>query len=96
MTSGTNFVCARAWAELAAEDLLGGDREERRAVDAARILSLEGVAVGVLREIGFFDIYPADDAAEFNGAWSVCPFLASGNIVLSGIEQGLFVVAIAK
>lgn len=44
------------------------------------------------REVAFFDIYPADDAASFNGAWSNYPFFRSGVVVVSGIEQGLFVL----
>ncbi|KAJ1327074.1 choice-of-anchor B family protein [Microdochium nivale] len=46
------------------------------------------------REIGFFDVHPADDAqggvATFNGAWSVFPYFSSGNIMVSSIERGLF------
>lgn len=29
---------------------------------------------------------------EFNGAWSVYPFFDSGTVIVSGIEQGLFVL----
>lgn len=43
-------------------------------------------------EAGFFDIYPADDDPQFNGAWSNYPYFASGTVVISGIEQGLFMV----
>lgn len=43
-------------------------------------------------EVGYFDIYPANDAASFNGAWSNYPFFASGVVIVSGIEQGLFVL----
>jgi choice-of-anchor B domain-containing protein len=43
-------------------------------------------------EVGFFDIYPQDDAPSFNAVWGNYPFFASGNVILSGIEQGLFVV----
>ncbi|MBW3593619.1 MAG: choice-of-anchor B family protein [Actinobacteria bacterium] len=57
-----------------------------------RILDLKRVASSDLREVGFFDVYPADDAAEFNGAWSNYPFYGSGTVVVSGIEQGLFVL----
>ncbi|MEO8601338.1 MAG: choice-of-anchor B family protein [bacterium] len=57
-----------------------------------RILDLAGVAAGTLSELGFFDIYPANDAAAFNGAWSNYPFFPSGRVAISGIEQGLFVV----
>jgi choice-of-anchor B domain-containing protein len=43
-------------------------------------------------EVAFFDVYPPDDQAEFNGSWSNYPFFASGNVVVSGIEEGLFVL----
>ena len=57
-----------------------------------RVLDASDVAGGVLREVGFFDIFPADDAPAYNGAWSVYPFFASGTVVVNGIEQGLFVL----
>ncbi|MGH2782105.1 MAG: choice-of-anchor B family protein [Thermoleophilaceae bacterium] len=57
-----------------------------------RILDTSRVSEGSLREVGFFDVYPPDDEAEFNGAWSNYPYFESGNVVVSGIEQGLFVV----
>ena len=43
-------------------------------------------------EIGFFDTYPNDDNTAFNGAWSIYPYFDSGNILISDIERGLFVV----
>lgn len=43
-------------------------------------------------EIAFFDVYPSGDQAAFNGTWANYPFFKSGNVVISGIEQGLFVV----
>lgn len=42
--------------------------------------------------IAYFDTYPNDDAAEFNGAWSNYPFFPSGTILISDIERGLFMV----
>ncbi|HSE41406.1 MAG TPA: choice-of-anchor B family protein, partial [Acidobacteriota bacterium] len=59
-----------------------------------------------IREIAFFDTYPEDDAEHhspqplhpgdgattFNGAWGVYPFLPSGNILISDIERGLFIL----
>ena len=57
-----------------------------------RILDISGIASGHLVEAGYFDIYPANDNPSFNGAWSVYPFFASGNVVVSGIEQGLYVL----
>lgn len=43
-------------------------------------------------QIGFFDTYPANDNASFNGAWSSYPYFASGNVIVSSIEDGLFIV----
>jgi len=43
-------------------------------------------------EVGFFDTHPENDLTGFNGAWSVYPFFASGNIIINDIERGLFVV----
>ncbi len=57
-----------------------------------RILDASRVADGELREVAFFDVYPAGDEAEFNGAWSSYPYFASGIVIVSGIEQGLFVL----
>jgi choice-of-anchor B domain-containing protein len=57
-----------------------------------RVLDASNVAAGQLTEVAFFDIYPADDNAEFNAAWSNYPYFASGVVVVSGIEQGLYVL----
>ena len=43
-------------------------------------------------EVGFFDTYPAFNSTNFNGAWGVYPFLPSGNIIVSDIQRGLFVL----
>ncbi len=48
----------------------------------------------MLDERAFFDIYPSSDSANFNGAWGNYPYFPSGTIVVSGIEQGLFVLAL--
>jgi choice-of-anchor B domain-containing protein len=57
-----------------------------------RVLDASGVGAGSLSEVAFFDVYPLDDQALFNGTWSNYPFFASGTVVASGIEQGLFVL----
>jgi hypothetical protein len=44
------------------------------------------------REVAYFDIYPSNDNASFNGAWGNYPFFDSGLVVVSGIEQGLFIL----
>lgn len=57
-----------------------------------RILDITDIAAGSLEEVASFDVFPADDATNFNGAWSVYPFLPSGNLLVSSIEGGLFVL----
>ena len=57
-----------------------------------RILDIAGVASATLTQAAFFDIYPANDDAGFSGAWSNYPYFPSGNVIVSGIEQGLFVL----
>jgi hypothetical protein len=42
--------------------------------------------------MAFFDVYPVDDQALFNGTWSNHPYFASRTVVASDIEQGLFVL----
>lgn len=41
---------------------------------------------------GFFDVYPADDIANFNGTWSNYPYFESGTIVATGRPDGLFLL----
>lgn len=43
-------------------------------------------------EIGFFDTHPENNNTTFFGAWSVYPYFASGNIIVSDIDRGLFVI----
>ncbi|MGH7179584.1 MAG: choice-of-anchor B family protein, partial [Tepidisphaeraceae bacterium] len=45
-----------------------------------------------LQEVAFFDTYNANDGATFNGAWNNYPFFPSGNVAISDINGGLFVV----
>lgn len=48
----------------------------------------------VPRESGFFDTFPvpAENTARFNGAWGVYPFLPSGTLLVSDIENGLYML----
>lgn len=57
-----------------------------------RVLDLRNVAGGRLEEIGFFDTVPTSDETGFSGAWGLYPFFPSGNIAISSIDRGLFVV----
>ena len=43
--------------------------------------------------VGRFDSYPASDSVGFPGAWGTFPFLPSGNVLISDIDSGFYVVA---
>lgn len=57
-----------------------------------RIMDISNLDNANMNEIAFFDTFPTSDSNIFNGAWSVYPYFASGNIIISDIERGLFVV----
>lgn len=59
-----------------------------------RILDITniGASSNAMKEIGYFDTYPENNNAAFNGVWSIYPYFASGNIIISDIEKGLFVI----
>ncbi|SNY95125.1 choice-of-anchor B family protein [Flagellimonas pacifica] len=57
-----------------------------------RVLDISDIANENVTEKAFFDSYPADDTAGFNGVWSVYPFFQSGKIILNDINSGLFVI----
>lgn len=42
-------------------------------------------------EVAFFDTWPDDDDANFNGLWNNYPYLPSGIVIGSDLEKGLFV-----
>ncbi len=47
-------------------------------------------------EIAFFDSYPADDNANYNGNWGNYPYLPSGTILISDMERGLFALRLSQ
>ena len=57
-----------------------------------RILEISDPQDASLIERAYFDVEPEKDTFEMNGAWSVFPFLPSGNVLVSTIEEGLFVL----
>ena len=56
-----------------------------------RILDLADVADGELTERAYFDVFPEDDEAEFDGTWSNYPYFPSGTIAVSSYD-GLFLL----
>lgn len=45
-----------------------------------------------LEEVAYFDSYPNNNFADFDGAWSVYPYFESKNILISDMSGGLFIV----
>ena len=45
-----------------------------------------------LTEVGFFDVAPGDDRPGYEGSWSNYPYFASGVVVATSMERGLFVL----
>ena len=45
-----------------------------------------------MQETGFFDTFPANNRATFDGVWNVYPFFESGIIAISDTSRGLFLV----
>ncbi|MFK7827966.1 MAG: choice-of-anchor B family protein [Oligoflexales bacterium] len=57
-----------------------------------RIISTDQIKSGNMAELAYFDTIPGSNSAQFSGTWSSYIWFESGNIVLSDIGAGLFVV----
>ena len=55
-----------------------------------RILDIEDIANP--SEVAFFDVYPSNNNTSFDGTWSNYPYFDSGNVVVTSIDEGLFVL----
>ncbi len=72
--------------------VVGNTVYESNYTEGLRILDLENVAQGELREKAFFDTYPQSKGAYFYGSWSNYPFFSSGVIAVTDITNGLFLL----
>jgi choice-of-anchor B domain-containing protein len=57
-----------------------------------RVVDISDIASGSLDEVRFFDTYPGNNTAAFEGVWSLYPYFSSGKIVVNDINSGLFVI----
>ncbi|MCB0466429.1 MAG: choice-of-anchor B family protein [Aequorivita sp.] len=57
-----------------------------------RVFNISDIENQNMVETKYFDTYPSSNSANFDGAWSVYPYFASGSIVISDIDRGLFIV----
>lgn len=57
-----------------------------------RVLDITKVASAEIKLVAFFDTQPLSDIANFSGLWSNYPYFDSGMVIVSDIEDGLFVL----
>ena len=57
-----------------------------------RFINIANIENASITETGYFDTYPANDGANFNGVWNVYPYFNSEKIVVSDINSGLFII----
>lgn len=57
-----------------------------------RVLEFGDLSNEELTEVAFFDTFPENDDVNFAGAWSVYPYLPSGTIIVSDVDNGLFIL----
>jgi choice-of-anchor B domain-containing protein len=74
--------------------VLGNRVYEANYTSGLRILEFTDLGNRQLSELAFFDTFPASDAVSFDGAWSVYPYLPSGNLVVNDVSNGLFILTL--
>jgi choice-of-anchor B domain-containing protein len=57
-----------------------------------RVLEFSDLETNTLSERAYFDTFPDDNETGFDGAWSVYPYFASGTIIVSDTDSGLFIL----
>lgn len=59
-----------------------------------RVFSTDDVESGALPEVAYFDVYPENDNASFEGGiWSNYPyFRQKGVVAVSSMDRGLFIL----
>ncbi|MFS4418503.1 choice-of-anchor B family protein [Maribacter sp. 2307ULW6-5] len=72
--------------------VLGNDFYLANYTAGVRLLDISGIAEKEMEETHFFDTFPSNDATEFDGVWSIYPYFESGNIAVSDISGGLFII----
>ncbi len=57
-----------------------------------RIIDISNIGNKTMTEVGYFDTYTSSNSATMDGVWNVYPYFNSGNIVVSDIQGGFFLV----
>lgn len=55
-------------------------------------ISDDGLADCTMERIGFFDVDPGLDVGQYGGAWNVYPFFGQDKIIVSTLDEGLYVL----
>ncbi len=58
-----------------------------------QILDLSDIANTNLQMVAYFDTYTPHNNPNFNGSWSNYPYFDSGIVVVTGIDEGLFILS---
>jgi len=74
--------------------VLGSRVFEANYTSGLHVLDIGDLANSELSEAAFFDTFPGSEAADFDGAWSVYPYLPSGTILVSDVSNGLFILSL--
>ena len=72
--------------------MLGNRIYQANYTSGLRVVEFGDPGAQDLAEIAYFDTYPQDDDVDFDGAWSVYPYLPSGNLIVNDDANGLFVL----
>ncbi len=57
-----------------------------------RVMDISDIANSNMSEVKYFDTYPNNNGADFDGVWNVYPYFESGNILISDLDRGFFLV----
>jgi choice-of-anchor B domain-containing protein len=62
-----------------------------------RVYDTRNVAAGGLSELGYFDVYPENDNASFEGGtWSNYPYFGENVVGVSSIDRGFFLLRVRE
>jgi len=74
--------------------ILGNRVFQANYTSGVRVLEFGDLSNMEITEIAFLDTFPGSDAVDFDGLWSVYPYLPSGNIIASDSSNGLFILTL--
>lgn len=61
-----------------------------------RVLDISSPMPDQITTIGYFDTTPNDDRPSFAGLWSVYPYLSGDKVIVSDINNGLFILRYSR